>query len=169
MFDPLGWLAPVIIIYKTLIQQWTTSTKWEQGLPSHVIDRWCQLRNQLPLLKDLQIPMCSLSPQECVNFLLHLFTDASEEAYAAATHSRMVDIARTVSVHLLVSKTRVAPVKTVSLPRLELCAALLGTQLLKTVIKVLNLTQYKTYGTFAQTQQLLCIRSHSCQESVLQL
>ena len=158
MFDPLGRLAPVIIIYKILMQEsWTTGTKLDQGLPSHVLDRWCQLRNQLPLLSDLQLPMCSLSPQECVDFLLHMLTDAFEKTYATAIHSRMVDITGTVSVHLLVSKTRVAPVKPVSLPSLELCASHLGTQLLKTVIKVLSLTQYKTYGTFAWSDSTIAL------------
>ena len=159
LFDPLGWLAPVIIIYKVLMQEtWTAGTKWDQELPSHVIDRWFQLRNQLPLLNDLQLPRCILPPQECVNFQLHLFTDASEQAYAAAIYSRMVDCTGTVSVNLLASKTRVTPVKTVSLPRLELCAAHLGIQLLKTVIKVLNLVQYKNYDIFAWSDSTIVLQ-----------
>ena len=159
LFDPLGWLAPVIIIYKVLMQEtWTAGTKWDQELPSHVIDRWFQLRNQLPLLNDLQLPRCILPPQECVNFQLHLFTDASEQAYAAAIYSRMVDCTGTVSVNLLASKTRVTPVKTVSLPRLELCAAHLGIQLLKTVIKVINLVQYKNYDIFAWSDSTIVLQ-----------
>ena len=65
-----------------------------------------------------------------------MFCDASERAYTAVFYTRTVDELGFKSVHLLTSKTKVAPVKVISIPRLELCAAYLGSKLLETILTV---------------------------------
>ena len=69
---------------------------------------------------------------------LHVFSDASERAFAAAIYSRVNDSLGNISVNLLSSKTRVAPVKTVSLPRLEVCGAQLASKLCGSLLTILR-------------------------------
>ena len=159
LFHPLGWLAPVVIKYKILMQQtWTTGSKGDETLPDEILSSWMQLRSELPLLNSIQLPRCILLPSDCTNFELHLFTDASETAYAAVVYSRMVDLQNNVSIKILASKSRVAPVKTVSLPRLELCAALLGSKLIKTITDLLSLTAFRNYTVFAWSDSTIVLQ-----------
>ena len=159
LFDPLGWLAPVVIKYKILMQQtWTTGSKWDETLPDEILSSWMQLRSELPLLNSIQLPRCILLPSDCTNFELHLFTDASETAYAAVVYSRTVDLQNNVSIKILALKSRVAPVKTVSLPRLELCAALLGSKLIKTITDLLSLTAFRNYTVFAWSDSTIVLQ-----------
>nr|XP_049693770.1 uncharacterized protein LOC126054057 isoform X5 [Helicoverpa armigera] len=81
-----------------------------------------------PLTKFRWIPRwitCELSS----SVQLHVFTDASERAYGACLYVRSVSLSGEVHVHLLTAKSKVAPVKSTTIPRLELCAALLGSRL----------------------------------------
>jgi len=68
-----------------------------------------------------------------VNIELNAFSDASERAYGAAIYIRAVQRDKTIKINLLCSKSRVAPIKTQTIPRLELCAALLAAELITRV------------------------------------
>ena len=139
LFDPNGWLGPIIIKYKCLLQKiWQLGLEWDTLLPNEITEEWLSSRDSLKQLENLQIPRCVLPDKKFENFQLHLFTDASEKAYAATVFSRFQSSDESISVQLLVAKTRVAPVKVVNLPRLELCGAQLGTRLIKTVIESLQ-------------------------------
>ncbi|CAB0004838.1 unnamed protein product [Nesidiocoris tenuis] len=74
------------------------------------------------------------------NFELHGFSDASESAYGACVYTKSVDEDGHTHVYLLTSKSRVAPMKTISLPRLELCAAVLLIRLMSSVLKSLRVS-----------------------------
>ena len=92
---------------------------------------------------------------QLIELQLHMFCDASEKAYAAVIYSRAKDKLEFVTVHLLTSKPKVAPVKVDSLPRLELCGAHLGAQLLELIkshFDVFNVQM--TLVTPGPTQQL---------------
>ena len=117
---------------------WQLGLEWDTLLPNEITEEWLSSRDSLKQLENLQIPRCVLPDKKFENFQLHLFTDASEKAYAATVYSRFQSSDGSISVQLLVAKTRVAPVKVVSLPRLELCGAQLGTRLIKTVIESLQ-------------------------------
>ena len=129
VFDPMGWIGPVIIVFKCLIQQtWVEGLSWDEELPIPITKRWIELREELKLLNDLEIPRCVIPTTEHEKHL-HVFCDASEKAYAAVVYVRTETTDGGVHVWLLTSKTRVAPVKQLSTPRLELCAAQLGANL----------------------------------------
>ena len=137
---------------------WTTGIQWDEPLPPHIQNQWMTLREQLPSLNELALPRCLLSPGKNQSFQLHLFTDASESAYAAAVYSRFVDENGVVTTRLLASKSRVAPVKQISLPRLELCAAHLGCKLIKIIEELLHLTKFQNYEVFAWSDSTIVLQ-----------
>ncbi|KMQ83668.1 hypothetical protein RF55_19391, partial [Lasius niger] len=146
IFDPLGWLAPVVIYAKIFLQElWSLKLGWDDKLPEPIASRWSHFHLQLPLLDEFSIPRFVLSVQS--DFVeIHAFCDASQSAYCAVVYIRSVTIDHGIKVSLLTSKTRVAPVKTVSLPRLELCSALLLTNLLEAVLPTLNINISKCFA-----------------------
>jgi len=86
-------------------------------------DWWSKCRNDLHILRDLRLPRFVQINEDHIE--LHGFSDASIKAYSAVIYSRVVRADGTVSVSLIAGKTRVAPLKQQSLPRIELCGALL--------------------------------------------
>ena len=140
VFDVLGLFSPVTIKMKILLQRlWETKIDWDDLVPESLLEVWLHWRTELPTLATMHIPRCyspvgfSLSSMQ-----LHGFSDASEEAYAGVVYLRLVDSIGRVHTTLVMSKTRVAPIKRLSIPRLELCGAQLLTKLLCHVKKVLN-------------------------------
>lgn len=129
IFDPLGLLSPVIITAKVLLQRlWLLKLGWDDELPSDVVQAWRQFANALPLLNTIRVPrhVIGNNPEYLE---LHIFTDASESAYGACVYVRSAYSDRKATSKLLCSKSKVAPLKPVSIPRLELCGALLGARL----------------------------------------
>ncbi|CAH0721739.1 unnamed protein product, partial [Brenthis ino] len=133
IFDPLGLLAPCVIRMKMLLQKlWLEGLKWDDPLPPEIRTAWLGMIKALPVLQNLRIPrrvVCESYKQ----FELHIFTDASERAYGACVYIRSINIEGDVAVRLLIAKSRVTPIKPVTIPRLKLCAAVLGTRLYKNV------------------------------------
>ncbi|XP_051862317.1 uncharacterized protein LOC127565806 [Drosophila albomicans] len=128
LFDPAGWLAPVVIWAKIFMQEiWKQEIGWDDSLPADLTEQWTSFLRNYSSLQDIRIPRwTNYAPGAKIQF--HGFCDASQSAYGAALYAR-VETAGQVSVSLLTAKTRVAPIKTVSLPRLELCGALLLAEL----------------------------------------
>lgn len=125
LFDPLGWLAPSIIRAKILLQTtWLRHLDWDTPLSPADAHLWQGFREELPCLATIRIPRWIYSGLPQAHLELHGFADASERAYAAVIYLRAATPTET-RVTLLMAKTRVAPIKQVSLPRLELCAATL--------------------------------------------
>ncbi|XP_018364689.1 PREDICTED: uncharacterized protein LOC108762256 [Trachymyrmex cornetzi] len=140
LFDPLGWLAPMVIQAKILIQSaWLQRLDWDAPLPSTIAVKWQRLFEGLPSLQKLRV-RCWLGTDNSSSHLeLHGFADASERGYAAVVYLR-INSANLITTRLFVAKSKVAPIKPISLPRLELCAAALLTNLLAYTRTVLNLS-----------------------------
>ncbi|XP_018398110.1 PREDICTED: uncharacterized protein LOC108776097 [Cyphomyrmex costatus] len=133
LFDPIGFLGPAIVIPKLLMQEmWQLGIHWDESVPLSIYSKWSVFRSQFVELNNLSIPRCVGSLDDGA-VQLHGFCDASQRAYGACIYIRSRDSQSGFSVNLLCSRTRVAPLKAVSLPRLELCAALLLSQLLNKV------------------------------------
>lgn len=125
IFDPLGFLSPITIKNKSYIQKlWILGIGWDQTPPDEIISIWNTYKNQLPELARLRIPR-KLTRTEAQSYELHGFCDSSETAFGAVIYLRVTDKDDTIHVFLVCSKARVAPLKRISLPRLELCAAVL--------------------------------------------
>ena len=110
-------------------------------MPIPIHDAWAQWRTELPLLVDKYIPRCYFRKESHITSVdLHWFCDASEQAYGAVIYLRMTDSRGDVQVSLVTSKTKVAPIKRLTIPRLELCGAHLLARLLRHVQQVFGLS-----------------------------
>ncbi|XP_037809660.1 uncharacterized protein LOC119602300 [Lucilia sericata] len=139
LFDPAGWLAPKIIIAKMIMQQiWKDQIDWDETLKPDTLRSWLSFLDDYPNIRMIKIPrFVNYNPS--YNIELHGFCDASEKAYAATLYLRTTSENGQVSTHLLLAKTKVAPVKFVSLPRKELCGAELLAKLISTFLSQVNL------------------------------
>ena len=147
-YDVLGWFAPCVIKTKILLQQlWEMKIDWDDDVPTCIRDVWLQWRNELELLSNRHIPRCYY-PKEArvVSMQLHGFSDASEQAYAGVVYIRSMDAEDKVHISLVTSKTKVAPIKRLTIPRLELCGAHLLAQLLHHVKEVLCIPLRSVYA-----------------------
>ena len=134
VYDPLGLIGPVIVTGKIQLQRtWQQKLDWDEDLPNDIKKQWTAYRQDLKALDSITIPRYVFGSQEYVHTELHAFADASEKAYGAAIYIRTLQRDKTINVHLLCSKSRVAPIKTQTIPRLELCAALLAAELMTRV------------------------------------
>ncbi|XP_053617910.1 uncharacterized protein LOC128679591 [Plodia interpunctella] len=138
IFDPLGILSPFIIIPKIILQQlWVHKLDWDHPVPKDIEMSWNNFQSNVPCLLNLHIPRLSLI-DEAVEIEMHSFSDASQHAYGACVYMRSINSSGAVTVRLLCAKSRVAPVKPTTIPRLELCAALLAARLCNSVTGALK-------------------------------
>lgn len=146
-FDPLGWVTPVIIIAKIIMQQlWKQKhCDWDSPIPSSLRETWINYYTQLPALQSLSIPRWTKHIQTESIYELHGFADASTMAYAAVVYLRIVTGSNSVVISLLTAKSKVAPLKMLTVPRLELSAALLLSRLLNFVIEALKMSKPTCY------------------------
>ncbi|GFT03700.1 DUF5641 domain-containing protein [Trichonephila clavipes] len=119
---------------------WIKKVTWDEILPPKVKEKWLIWCKELPLLDNLRIPRLVLdSTNDEVSDLIeiHIFCDASKLAYGAAAYVK-VRKQNEVLVNLIASKTRVAPLKAVTLPRLELLGALVAARLSSRVQEIVR-------------------------------
>ncbi|XP_021921219.1 uncharacterized protein LOC110830503 [Zootermopsis nevadensis] len=136
-YDSLGLLSPVSLIAKALFQDtWTRGIGWDELLPPDLGTRWHRWVSTLPSPSDILIPRW-VGTSDKDSYEIHVFCDASEGAYGAVLYVR-TSTCNHYSVRLLCSKNRLAPVKRVTLPRLELLGALLGSRLLRYLCEATN-------------------------------
>ena len=142
VFDPLGFVAPFLIRSKLCLQEmWLAGLDWDQALTpaiSEMVQAWF---DDFPAIGQIRIPRCL---QEDVGgparvAAMHVFSDASEKAYGAVAYLRVEKADGKVCCRLISSKVRVAPLAAVSIPRLELMAALVSVNLAAVTSKILEL------------------------------
>ena len=125
VFDPMGFLTPWTVEMKILFQELCLDKiDWGSNLPDNLLGTWNSLLKELKCLNNVKIPRCYFRSRP-VQFELHGFCDASNRAYAGVVYIRSLYDDVGADVRLVASKTRVAPLKRQTIPRLELLGALI--------------------------------------------
>ena len=147
-FDILGWFSPSIILVKILLQRlWELKVDWDDVVPQSVREIWLQWRKELTLLSTKHIPRYYFrKDSHIVSRELHRFSDASELAYAAVVYLRMVNSDGKHYTSLVMSKTKVAPIKKQTIPRLELCGAVILAKILNHLRSIFRIPLQDTYA-----------------------
>ena len=136
IFDPMGFIGPVQVSGKIFIRKLHESGKnWDEPLASEEERYWSEWRKQLIKLQAIEIPRVV---DKSNVIAIHGFSDASEVAYGAVIYAELHQNGETVW-SLLASRSRLSPKKAETIPRLELCAALLLVKLMSVVRQGLNL------------------------------
>lgn len=161
LFDPLGWVTPVTVTAKIFIQNlWHLKLTWDDVIPSSIIHRWETIYSNLSHLNGLQIPRWTGRGSDTVQCELHGFADASTVAYAAVVYIRVLSLSDEITIRLLTAKSKVTPLKTMSVPRLELSAAALLARLIEYVRESLSLKSITSYCWTDSTVVLAWLNSH---------
>jgi len=133
-YDPLGWLSPITVRAKLLIQElWKRQVGWDEPLDDEFTSRWSQVAADIEAVAGIVMSrrysvMCT---DQCVN--LHVFADASMKAYGAVAYLQSAE-----QVDLVMAKSRVSPLKSTTLPRLELRATVIAAHLAKYIISTIQ-------------------------------
>lgn len=139
LFDPNGYVSPAMIIAKILMQDiWAAKLDWDQPVPLPIKERWMTFWSQLACLESIKIPRW-IGISKGVTIQLHGFADSSIQAYGCSVVLRAVHPDGTITCNLLASKSRVAPLKSITIPRLELAAAELLSKLMYSVRESMEL------------------------------
>ncbi|XP_064648573.1 uncharacterized protein LOC135500838 [Lineus longissimus] len=165
VFDPLGFLAPFIVRAKILLQSlWEKGLNWDDPIP---LDEYLKWETWLSELEDLRL----FSLRRCfwpnglipMIFNLHVFCDASEQAFGAVAYLQLISSQGLVHCTIIMAKTRVAPVRKnrLTLPRLELQAAVLAVRLFRTIREEIDVQLTAVYLWSDSSIVLHCIRNDS--------
>ncbi|XP_055714291.1 uncharacterized protein LOC129808538 [Phlebotomus papatasi] len=146
IFDPTGWLAPTILRAKINMQAlWKENIGWDEKPSQTFIKHWIEFCEDIINIQKIRIPRWTrYKPGATIE--LHGFSDASRLAYAACVYVRIIYKNR-VTISLIAAKTRVAPIKgNITIPRMELCGAVLLANLMKTTEEALDMKISKKYA-----------------------
>ncbi len=142
VYDPLGLAAPFILPAKVLLQNLCRENlEWDDEISAGHKAIWQTWLDNLPEIANYTVPRCIIPKDfgEVKDAELHHFADASNVAYAAVSYIRIRNVRNEIHCTLLISKTRLAPIKAITIPRLELAAATLAIQLDRLLRKELEL------------------------------
>ena len=141
IYDPIGFLNPVLVNAKILMQEiWKRELQWDELLPPDIQENWERIAKELTSTTGTQLPRqyfpsTNKWPDDAE---LHIFVDASMKAYGAVAYVKS-SLAKLFS--FVIAKSRVAPPKRLTLPQLELTAASIGAQLCPYLEKTLPVTK----------------------------
>lgn len=159
VFDPLGILSPVLLPAKLLIQEvWAQKSDWDAALNEETRQKFQKWYEELQILVDFKIPR-RVGFGNKDTWSLHIFCDSSQYAYATVIFLRCENDGE-VHINFLIAKSRVAPVKKITIPRLELLACVLGARLSKYVVEALSLSNIPKFYWSDSTTALSWIKGN---------
>ena len=132
LFDPLGFAAPVVLTAKLLLQDLCRRKfAWDEALPCEDERTWIRWLEDLQNLAQVTVPRCLIRSSlrySDLQMQLHHFSDASSVGYSTVSYLRVIAPDDSIICSFLMGKSRLAPIKTVSIPRLELVAATMASR-----------------------------------------
>ena len=160
IFDPLGIIAPFTIRFRKVLQAaWNHGPKWDKPLQLDENSDFENLKKERSSFKDVHLPRKLLNEIPISSIELHTFTDASELALSAVSYLRIEHIDESVSVAFVIGKARVAPIKRMTIPNLELQAAVYGAQLAQFVRDEMDIEIHKQVFWSDSTTVLYWLRT----------
>ncbi|XP_043862794.1 uncharacterized protein LOC120457848 isoform X2 [Drosophila santomea] len=133
-FDPLGFLCCLMVTAKLLLREiWRQKIQWDEPLPEELSKAFAIWRKKMDTVGQFRCPRHYFGRGAVRAVELHVFVDASQAAFAAVAYWRVTYEDDDVQVSFVSAKTKCAPMRTMTIPRLELQAAVLGTRLMNTV------------------------------------
>ncbi|XP_055589164.1 uncharacterized protein LOC129741453 [Uranotaenia lowii] len=164
VFDPLGLIAHYTVHGRILMQEiWKYGSDWDEQIPSELQASWFRWSDKLKELEEIIIPRCmfkNTTSESLKTLQLHTFVDASEAAYSCVVYARIVDRGIP-KCAIVAAKTKVAPLKPLSIPRLELQAAVEGSRLTQKLVEALTLPVNQRFLWSDSTTVLSWLRSDS--------
>jgi len=148
IYDPLGLAGPFILKGRQILQKiCRDNLSWDEAVPQYILDEWYCWKDNLKDIEELSLERC-VKPQDfgCTkNITLHLFADASDSGYGVAAYIRMVNENDQIHCALIYARSRVAPLKYVSIPRMELTASVLAARTSSMLKKELDMKINQTF------------------------
>lgn len=142
LYDPLGFLAPITIQGRQILRELTgLRDDWDAPLPDNSKAEWCKWKESLQDLQSLQIqrPYTSLSTTNAQKRELCVFADASVKAIASVAYIK-VSTSESTEVGFMFGKTKLAPQSGLTIPRLELCAAVLAVEVAELIVAEMDIS-----------------------------
>ena len=147
IYDPLGLASPFMLDGKHIMQELCkANSDWDEPISAEFRSKWEKWRAELPCLEKIKVERC-LKPKnfgKIKESCLYNYSDASEKGYGTVTYLRSVNEENKIHCALVLAKSRVTPLKVVSIPRLELTAATLAVRVgrcLKEELEIENLKE----------------------------
>ncbi len=157
LYDPHGLIAPHTVKARIILQQiWRAKLGWDQQVPLEILAEWERWLEATKVLPRLRIPRCLQATEQNSAHTVeaHIFADASENAYAAAAYIVSYHKAST-ETRLALAKARVAPLHLTSIPRLELMAADMATELMTALKSALAMSPSQ-FTFWTDSMNVLC-------------
>ena len=147
--DPLGIILPILIRLKLFQNLCKQKIEWDESISNEFKSQWDDVLSYLGNVKTIEIPRKVLNhdegdPPQWVE--LHGFSDANQESYGACIYLKSIFKSGKVFVHLIASKSRLAPIKETNIPRLELLGNLILNRLIQSVRNALS--KILSFGDF---------------------
>ena len=161
LFDPLGFLSPFTLPAKLIFQSLCKDKiSWDENLPTHILAQWGKWIDNLTQISNLKMPryifkgiLFENEGPETIE--IHTFCDASQQGYCTVIYLRVKDKLNNYHVRFFMSKSRVAPLKQLTLPRLELLGAILSVRLTETALKFLSEFNISNVFYYTDSQNVL--------------
>ncbi|XP_038061252.1 uncharacterized protein LOC119731982 [Patiria miniata] len=132
IYDPLGFVSPIVLKAKMIFQTLCRlKIGWDEPIPSTILEQWKRWLTDLPLIEGMKVPRCvkPVHSEAIVKAQLHHFADASERGYGAVSYLRLTDTDGCNHCSFVMAKAKLAPLKTTTIPRLEMAAAVVSVKL----------------------------------------
>ncbi len=162
IYDPIGFAAVFLIRAKISIQElWMMGQEWDQELPEETQKNWSKFFKELEHLNTVEFPRC-LTPLSAIGVpMLCVFADASRKAFGACAYIRWQISNGKFESRFIAAKSRVAPLKELTIPRLELQSAVLASRLGKSILEETRL-EFERIIYFTDSQIVLAwVQSHA--------